>query len=53
MEKEVLRIPRPLRKVAGKLAFTIPKEVAKHCNLKVNKVYTLVILNGKEEEEQQ
>jgi len=53
MEKEVLRIPRPLRKVAGKLAFTIPREIAKHANLEVNKTYVLVILDAKEKEKQQ
>jgi len=53
MEKEVLRLVRPLRKVANKYAFTIPKEIAEAAKLKINKNYILVVYNGKEEEEQQ
>jgi len=53
MEKEILRLVRPLRKVANKYAFTIPKEIAEAAKLKVNKNYILVVYNGKEEEKQQ
>jgi len=50
MEKEILRIPRPLRKVANKYAFTLPKQLVKHANLQENKVYLVVVLNGEKKE---
>jgi len=50
MEKEILRIPRPLRRVAGKFAFTLPKQLVKHANLQENKIYLLVVLNGEKKE---
>jgi len=53
MEKVLLKIPRPLRQVAGKLCFTIPKEIARHANLQLNKTYILVVLDAEKEEEQQ
>mgnify|MGYP000601383862 CR=1 FL=1 len=49
MEKEILRIPRPLRKVANKYAFTLPKQLVEAAKLQVNKTYTVVVLDGKEE----
>ena len=53
MEKVLLKIPRPLRLVANKYAFTLPRELVKHAGLKLNKVYIVVILDAEKEEEQQ